>query len=248
MIKPTVASASAALRDAEAEHAATEALVASKREELAARKAKTEEASNSLVLSRSQLSALQTQKRHCQLQLGRWSDGLAAREHRLALSRDTLLETSQKMEALRLRGCAASEQLFLRSSELGQLADRLAERRQQLRSLRSQTVMLRLQLGQGRWPPKEKRERAFALWRSRLAQIERTRENLRRAALRFRGATLLGGLRRWMSACSRAQQRKMATRQTHALAELQQVNEQRLQLQIDAHAAGVSKPRSPSVL
>ena len=29
---------------------------------------------------------------------------------------------------------------------------------------------------------------------------------------------------------------------------MQQVNEQRLQLQIDAHAAGVSKPRSPSVL
>ena len=38
---------------------------------------------------------------------------------------------------------------------------------------------LRLQLGQGRWPPKEKRERAFALWRSRLAQIERTREKER---------------------------------------------------------------------
>ena len=229
------AGASEALRDAQATLFETEARLVLTHETLATTKGRIDEAENRIILSQSQHSALQTQKRHCHLQLTRQTDGLAAREQRLTLSQSTLLETSQKMEALRMRHCRAAEHLRARSNELGMLADRLAERRQQLHSLRAQALMTRLRMGVGRWPPMLKRELALAAWRSRVAKGRQARENLRRAALRFRASTLLAGFCRWQTAWTGAAQRSSATRHSHALAELQGAAEQRLQLQIGAN-------------
>ena len=234
----TVAAASAALRDAEADLSATDATLAKLNETVAAAHKRLEQGSTSIVLNRSQLTALQTQKRQCQVQLMRHADGLAAREQRLLLSRDCLMDTSQKMEVLRLRHCHATESLRARSSDLGVLGARLTERRQQLRSLQTQILMTRLKLGQGRYPPSQRRASAFNAWRVRIAESGAMIEAHRRAALRWRAAQLLTGLRNWQAACSREARRSSEVRHTTALANLQVVNERRLRIQIDSHAAG----------
>ena len=234
----TAAAASTALRDAQADLSATDAQLAKLNESVAAAKERLERGSTSMTLHRSQLSALQTQKRQCQMQLTRHADGLAAREQRLLLSRDCLLQTSQKMEVLRLRHVHATESLRARSSDLGVLAARLTERRQQLRSLQTQILTTRLKLGQGRYPPSQRRASAFATWNVRIAESAAMLEAYRRAALRWRAAQLLSGLRSWQAACSREARRSSEVRHTTALTNLQVVNERRLQIQIDTHAAG----------
>ena len=226
------AGASSALRDAQATLSATEAQLVITHETLAKTKGRIEGAENRIIVNQSQHSALLTQKRHCRVQLMRQTDGLAARTQRLTLSQDTLLETSQKMELLRMRHCRAAEHLRARSNDLGILADRIAERRQQLHALKVQALMVRLRMGCGRSPPLQKRELALAVWRKHVAKEQQARKNLRRAALRFRASTLLAGLFRWQAACTGAARHSSAVRHTHALTELQDVAEQRLQLQI----------------
>ena len=227
------AGASSALRDAQATLFATEAQLAVKQESLATTKGRIEEAENRIVVHQNQHLALITQQRRYRVQLMRQTDGLAARTRRLALSQDTLLETSQKMEVLRMRQYRAAEHLRARSNEIGMLTDRIAERRQQLHSLKVQALMTRLRMGCGHSTPLHKRELALAVWRQHVAKQQQARKNLRRAALRFRASTLLAGFFRWQAACTGAAQRSSAARHTHALAELQGVAEQRLQLQID---------------
>ena len=228
------AGASSALRDAQATLFATEAQLAVTQESLATTKGRIEEAENRIVVNQNQNLALLTQQRRYRVQLMRQTDGLAARTRRLTLSQDTLLETSQKMEVLRMRQCRAAENLRARSNEIGLLADRIAERRQQLHSLKLQALMTRLRTGCGRSTPLQQCEVALAVWRQHVAEQQQARKNLRRAALRFRASTLLAGLVRWQAACAGAAQRSAAARHTHALAELQDVQDvtaQRLQLQ-----------------
>ena len=98
------------------------------------------------------------------------------------------------MELLRMRHCRAAEHLRARSNDLGILADRIAERRQQLHALKVQALMVRLRMGCGRSPPLQKRELALAVWRKHVAKEQQARKNLRRAALRFRASTLLAGM------------------------------------------------------
>ena len=229
------AGASSALRDAQATLFATEAQLVVTQESLASTKGRIEEAENRIVVNQNQNLALLTQQRRYRVQLMRQTDGLAARTRRLTLSQDTLLETSQKMEVLRMRQCRAAENLRARSNEIGLLADRIAERRQQLHSLKLQALMTRLRTGCGRSTPLQQCEVALAVWQQHVAGQQQARKNLRRAALRFRASTLLV---RWQAACTGAAQRSAAARHTHALAELQDVQDvtaQRLQLQAGGH-------------
>ena len=134
-----------------------------------------------------------------------------------------------------MRQCRAAENLRARSNEIGLLADRIAERRQQLHSLKLQALMTRLRTGCGRSTPLQQCEVALAVWQQHVAGQQQARKNLRRAALRFRASTLLV---RWQAACTGAAQRSAAARHTHALAELQDVQDvtaQRLQLQAGGH-------------
>ena len=94
-----------AMRDA----GATEAQLAVTQESLATTKGRIEEAENRIVVNQNQNLALLTQQRRYRVQLMRQTDGLAARTRRLTLSQDTLLETSQKMEVLRMRQCRAAD-------------------------------------------------------------------------------------------------------------------------------------------
>lgn len=223
----TLVAARAALAEATATAASLDARVLRLRElletsgrRLAARQAGQAEQGALAGSLRAQLA-----ERHRQLDVHQ--QGVAARELRIRLSRQTLLETSHKLEALRARGGVAEEALRAKSVQLGVLTERLRERRLQKLELQRLELVQRVRVGPERWRPPTRCDEALAAWRAAAAARRVNLERLRGGVLLWRAAALHAAMVAWREAgAARAhdgrvveQRRRRALRALEASAE-----------------------------
>lgn len=101
-------------------------------------------------------------------QLEQQRAALEARERRIALSRESLVDHGKTLEVLRARAGVLDEVLRARSFQLGSASERLRERRQQFRELARRRLEVRVQLGTAQWLAMHLCSEALNRWRSQL--------------------------------------------------------------------------------
>ena len=136
-------------------------------------------------------------------QLARNHAAIEARDRRIELSRESLRESSAKLESLRVRHQIGQSRLHARVMHLGTLHERALVRAQQHAGLSRQRTRERLATGVPRWLdaadglPSQHFDECWARWRDAAARRGRCKAVARAAVERMRHSELALAMRAW---------------------------------------------------